>query len=97
MAFNIACTLHNYEYRGLRTGFSAKTNRSWMSIILESPDDARQLDVSVPDDLQADIYNADLQKGDVLAVPVVAVAAQNYNFVRLTSVPILENAVDMGY
>lgn len=89
MAFRLTCTLFNYEFRGTRSGKSDKTGQPWLSLILESPEDSSQIDVSVPVDLQADVYQLGLRKGDLLNVPVLAVSAKDYSFVRMANVPTL--------
>lgn len=85
MSFSINATLKNYEYRGSRSGTSSNGN-AWFSLILENPDDARQIDVSVPSEMQGEIMNLGLRKGDVLTLDVVAVSSDKYSFVRLVKV-----------
>lgn len=85
MAFSINATLTNFEYRGSRSGTGSNGN-TWFSLILESPEDSRQLDVSVPSDLQGEIMNMGLRKGDVLTLDVVAVSSEKYSFVRLVQI-----------
>ena len=84
MAFNLPVHLEGYEYRALRTGQGK--NGTWMSIVLENPDDARQVDVSVPQEMQSDIYNLGLKKGDVLTLDVTAYAGVDYSRVRLDEI-----------
>lgn len=98
MAFNIDVDLVGYEFRGFQAGVSVKTGKNWLSIIVEHPDNARQVNVSVPEELQVGCYNLALAKGEYIDLHVVAVAAQNYNFIRLVDVPVrvtnLNNEVD---
>lgn len=94
MAFALDVMLEGYEYRGVNSGVSKKTGNPWMSLILES-DGARQVEVSVPTELQGNIAGLGLQKGDVVNVPVAAVATQKYNFVNLRGLP--EKYVGVDY
>lgn len=84
MAFSLNVRLENYEYRALRTGTGQ--NGPWMSLVLENPDDARQVDVSVPQDLQATVYEHGMSKGDVVTLDVVAYAGQDYSRIRLVEI-----------
>lgn len=84
MSFSLNATLENYEFRGLRTGEGQ--NGVWMSLVLENPEDARQLDVSVPRDMHGDIYSRNLQKGDHLILTVRAYAGPEYSRVSLLDI-----------
>ena len=84
MAFSLPVHLEGYEYRAMRTGQGQ--NGTWMSIVLENPEDARQVDISVPQDMQSDVYNMHLSKGDVLTLDVVAYAGAEYSRVRLVEI-----------
>lgn len=84
MAFSLPVHLEGYEYRAMRTGQGQ--NGVWMSIVLENPEDARQVDISVPQDMQSDVYNLHLAKGDVLELNVVAYAGADYSRVRLVEI-----------
>ena len=84
MSFNINCNLENYEYRGYNEGVGK--SGPWYSLILENPDNARQLDVSVPNDLQGEVQRLGLHKGDKLTISIVAVSTSQYSFVRLVKV-----------
>lgn len=88
MAFNIDVDLVGYEFRGFQAGVSAKTGKNWLSIIVEHPDNARQVNVSVPEELQVGCYNLALAKGEYIDLHVVAVATQSYNFIRLVELPV---------
>lgn len=85
MAFSLNATLSNYEYRGSRSGTGSSGN-PWFSLVLESPDDSRQLDVSVPNDLQGEVMGLGLHKGDKITLEVIAVSSEKYSFVRLVKV-----------
>lgn len=84
MAFNFNAHLEGYEFRGSRTGEGK--NGMWMSLVLEDPDEARQLDVSVPQDLQRDVRDLSLKKGDVLSLDIRAFAGPEYSRVSLVQV-----------
>lgn len=87
MAFRIDCVLEGYEYRGTNSGVSEKTGNTWVSLVLESPADAAQVEVSVPAELQGSVMGLGLRKGDEIDAHVVAVSSQRYSFVRLLEVP----------
>lgn len=84
MAFNLRVHLENYEFRGLRTGEGK--NGTWMSMVLEDPDEARQLDVSIPRDMHRDVRDLSLSKGDVLKLDVRAYAGPEYSRVSLIEI-----------
>lgn len=87
MAFRIVANYPKIEYRGMREGISQKTNRRWVSLILED-DEANQIEVGVPNDMQRDIVELGLFKGDMLSVSVVAVATADGNsYVQLRAFP----------
>lgn len=85
MSFRINCTLAGYEYRGVRSGQGQ--NGTWMSLILESPEESEQIEVNVPQDLQADVYSLGLRKGQMLSIEVQAACGRtregrNYDYIR---------------
>ena len=87
VAFRIACVLESMEFRAIQSGRSAKSGNNWMSLVFENPD-AEQLNVSVPSEMQADVYSLGLRKGDVCMISVRAVAmADGNSFVQLTALP----------
>lgn len=94
VAFALDVSLEGYEFRGVQSGVSAKTNKPWMSLILEKADNAQQLNVSVPVELQGNIAGLGLKKGDVVSCPVAAVATQKYSFVSLRGLPEVMGGVD---
>ena len=62
-----------------------------MSLVLED-ENANQLDVSVPSDLQGDVYGLGLRKGDIITVAIRAVARNDGNsYVQLRAIPELED------
>lgn len=88
MGFLLNCTLRNMEYRSQRSGTSQKNGQPWLSLVLEDSD-ANQIDVSVPVDLQSQVYALHLCKGDVVSIDVRAAATNDYSYVRATSCPVL--------
>lgn len=87
MAFVINCVLDGMEYRGMQSGVGRESGRPWMSLIFET-EDASQLSVSVPSDLQSEVYSKQLQKGCVCSISIRAVArADGQSYVQLTDLP----------
>lgn len=71
----------------MQTGVSSKSGKQWMSLIFEG-EECNQLSVSVPSDMFSDIYNAHLQKGDLLMISVRAVArADGNSYCMLDAIP----------
>lgn len=90
MAFSLMTTLESYEYRGIRTGVSQKTGKPWASLVLEDGS-ANQIEVSVPQDMQSDVYNMQLRKGDFVTCRVNAAARNDgSSWIRLLALPELE-------
>lgn len=98
VAFRIACTLESMEFRAIQSGRSAKSGNNWMSLVFENPD-AEQLSVSVPSEMQADVYSLGLRKGDMCVISVRAVAmADGNSFVQLTALPeLMDESADGSY
>ena len=90
MAFNLRVHLENYEFRGLRTGEGK--NGEWMSIVLEDPEEARQLDVSIPRDMHREVRELSLAKGDNLVLDVRAYAGPDYSRVSLIKITSIVDA-----
>ncbi len=87
VAFRITCVLDSMEYRAIQSGRSQKTGNPWMSLVFENSD-ADQLSVSVPSDMQADVYGLGLRKGDMCVICVRAVAmADGNSYVQLVALP----------
>ena len=84
MAFSLSVHLEGYEFRAMRSGQGQ--NGTWLSLVLENTEDARQIDVSVPQDMHADVYNLGLKKGDILSLDVVAYAGADYSRIRLVQI-----------
>lgn len=78
---------HEYEFRALITGVSSKTGKPWMTLRLED-EHAEQLDISVPQEFQGDVYELRLDKGDVVQCAFRAVATSDGNsYCMLTACP----------
>lgn len=87
MAFVLSVTLENMEYRNLRSGVGKASGKPWMSLVLEDQA-SNQLDVSVPSDLQGDVYGLGLRKGDMITLAVRAVARNDGNsYIQLLALP----------
>lgn len=87
MAFVLQCTLEHMEYRGMRTGTGNKSGRPWMMLVLEDGD-AQQVELSVPADMQGDVYSLGLMRGDEVYCAVRAVARNDGNaYVQLLALP----------
>lgn len=87
MAFQINCTLESIEYRGLRTGVGRESGRTWMSLVVEDAN-SQQVEISVPADLQSDIYALHLVKGDFINVSIRATARNDgQSYVQLIAIP----------
>lgn len=84
MAFRLPVHLKDYEFRGRREGTGQ--NGPWLSLILEDPEEARQINVSVPQRLQSDVNELNLKKGDVLELNVIAFAGEEYSRITLVEV-----------
>lgn len=82
MGFNVRTVLSDVEYRGIQTGQGK--NGPWMSLILEDSSEGtiRNVNVSVPQELQSDIYNKGLQKGEVLTICVRAISGDGYGYLK---------------
>lgn len=87
MAFMLQVPLENVEYRGLRTGVGQKSGRPWMSLVVEDGD-ANQIEISVSQDMQGDVYGCGFRKGDILNLLIRAVARNDGNsYIQLMALP----------
>lgn len=87
MAFRVNVTYECIEFRGIQSGTSRESGRPWMSLVLEDSE-TNQISVSVPQDLQGDVYSLGLRKGDEVAVSFVAVArADGNSYLQLSAAP----------
>lgn len=87
MAFRLDVTLTELEYRGKASGSSSKTGNRWMSLIFEDSE-TQQINVSVPSDMQDDVLDLGLRKGEICNVSVVAVArADGNSYIQLRAIP----------
>ena len=50
----------NYEYRGQQSGISGKTQKQWLSLLLEDQD-TQQLSISVPTEMIRDVFDMHLR------------------------------------
>ena len=97
MAFLINCTLTDMEYRGLRTGTGRDSGKPWMMLVLEDSD-TQQVEISVPADLQGDVYGLGLAKGDKVTCAIRAVArADGNSYCQLTAIPELADDDGLGF
>lgn len=93
MAFSLRVKIM-VEYRGMASGMG-KNDKPWMSLQCETMDGSSEvhtIDVTVPHELQADVYGCGLRKGDVIEMDVTARAGtgQNgraYSYIALNKVP----------
>lgn len=96
MAFNLRVNLTGYEYRGVRSGTSQKTGKPWYMLIIEDIETSRQLEVGVPQELQAEVYSQSLHRGDIIDCVVDAVAGgqgdRAYSFINLVQLPTISKA-----
>ena len=71
----------------MRSGKSQKTGNPWMSLIFEDTD-ASQVEVSVPQDMQSEVYGSNLQKGSHYDLPIRAAArADGNSYIQLLGMP----------
>lgn len=88
MAFRIVSVLKEYEVRAVRTGVSRSTSQPWMQLVVEHPDTADQLTLSVPKDMRRDVEALSLRKGDIVNVSILAVAQDDgNNYCQLNAIP----------
>lgn len=87
MAFRLNVVLRELEYRGRASGNSSKTGNRWMSLIFEDAE-TQQINVSVPSDMQDDVIDLGLRKGEICNVSILAVArADGNSYMQLTAIP----------
>ena len=87
MAFVLNVTLERMEYRAVRSGVGKESGKPWMSLVLED-EYSNQLDVSVPQDIQGDVYGLSLRKGDMVNLSIRAVARNDGNsYIQLRAIP----------
>lgn len=85
MAFNIDCQMIGYEVRGVDSGVS-KAGKPWRSIRLESLSNGRTCEVSSTDG-ELFGYIDGLNRGDVVALSVRAVAGRERSYLILLEAP----------
>lgn len=93
MAYMVPNIVKNVEFRALNSGVSGNGTQ-WMSIKTESLDEGTTYDweFTVPKDLQAEIYNLGLRKGDYMQVVFTARygtarSGREYGYLQLDKVP----------
>lgn len=88
MAFRITSLLKEYEVRVVRTGVSRSTGQPWMQLVVEHPDTADQITLSVPKDMRRDVEALSLRKGDIVNASINAVAEDDgNNYCQLNAIP----------
>lgn len=97
MAFVLNVSMNDMEYRAIRSGVGKESGKPWMSLVLED-DSSNQVDVSVPQDLQGDVYGLGLRKGDIVNLLIRAVARNDGNsYVQLRAIPEKVDDSEIGY
>lgn len=97
MAFVLSVTLESMEYRNLRSGVGKESGKPWMSLVLED-EGANQIDISVPADMQGDVYGLGLRKGDMITLSARAVARNDGNsYIQLLALPELCDKSGVDY
>ena len=90
MAFLIETELKGYEYRGYEEGVNQKSGKTWLTLKFEDSN-ARQIEVSVPHDMQRDPKVVNLRRGELCDVVVRAVAGRDRSYIQLLNPPTLLN------
>ena len=93
MAFTVPKIVKNVEFRALNSGISGNGTQ-WMSLKTESLDEGTTYDweFTVPKDLQAEVYNLGLRKGDYMQCVFTArygraQSGREYGYLQLDKVP----------
>jgi hypothetical protein len=93
MAFTVPDIVKTVEFRSLNTGMSNNGNQ-WMSLKVEYSGNNGTIDweITVPKDLQGDIFNSGLRKGDICDIEFSARAGtarsgSAYSYLQLERVP----------
>lgn len=95
MAFLVPDIQKTLEYRG-KNGGVGKNGKQWMQITCESLDEDNNVryELTVPEDLQGDVYRLGLRKGDIVEVLFLArhgvgQSGSQYGYLQLQRCPIL--------
>lgn len=97
MAFSFSCTLHDLEYRALRSGVSKTTGNEWWTLVFEDAA-AGQLEITVPAELRGEVAALGLKKGDTCMVTIRAIAMSNGNsYLRLLDAPMRDSDYDTDF
>lgn len=92
MAFNLSVSVPSVEYRGMQEGQGSRGR--WVSLVFEDRE-CNQISCSVPGNMQADVDDLHLQKGDICDIAIRAVArADGNSYVQLRAIPNLHEEVD---
>lgn len=98
MAFRFGLVIEDAEFRGLSSGLG-KNDRTWMSLRIEYQGlggEVETTEVSVPSEMQADVYAMGLKKGQMMNLPVVVAAGRrrdgsSYDYIQLTALPMADD------
>lgn len=94
MAFVLNVAMEDMEYRAIRSGVGKESGKPWMSLVLED-ENSNQVDVSVPQELQGDVYGLGLRKGDIVNLLIRAVARNDGNsYIQLRAIPEKREGLD---
>ena len=87
MAFRLSVRVPNVEYRGYQQGYSERSKRNWLTLIWEDQE-FNQLQTSVPAEMQNDVREMSLRKGERCEIAILAVATADGNsYVQLRALP----------
>ena len=94
MAFTVPEIEKTVEFRGLNTGVGSN-GKNWMSMKVEYTNNSGSTidwEINVPQELQGNVYNVGMQKGDLLVVVFVAKngrtqTGRDYGYLQLEQVP----------
>ena len=102
MAFIVPDIKKTLEYRGRNAG-TGKNGKEWLSLKCETLDEDNSLDyeLTVPQDLQGDVYRLGLRKGDYIDVIFTArygmgQGGSAYGYLQLQRCPMLVDIDDDG-
>lgn len=102
MAFTVPDIVKTVEFRALNTGVSNNGNQ-WMSIKVEYSGTSGTIDweITVPKDLQGDVYNTGIRKGEICDITFSARAGtsrngREYNYLQLERVPVILEVDEHG-
>lgn len=88
--------MYDMEYRGTESGVSTKTGKEWVTHKFEDKD-ARQLEVSVPQDKRVTYPKSYFTKGNLYTLSLRAVAGKESSYVQLLEVWPSDKSQDAGF